>query len=122
MKQGKLFWPLVVGLVLVLAPGVPGADQRHREMGHPGAVVADIRGLHGGHRGGGGDDGADARATCHHFHLRPHHHPPLQDDLLARAYRADDREQVLVDMWQQFEKLSAFCPIPSRNKKETQHA
>ena len=38
----------------------------------------------------------------------------LQDDLLARAYRADDREQVLVDMWQQFEKLSAFCPIPRK--------
>ena len=41
----------------------------------------------------------------------------LQDDLAARAYRADDREQVLVDMWQQFEKLSAFCPIPNRDKK-----
>ena len=40
----------------------------------------------------------------------------LQDDLLARAYKADDREQVLVNMWQQFEKLSAFCPIPKQNK------
>ncbi len=38
----------------------------------------------------------------------------LQDDLLARAYKADDREQVLVDLWQRFETLSAFCPIPSK--------
>ena len=42
----------------------------------------------------------------------------LQDDLSARAYRADDREQVLVDMWQQFEKLSAFCPIPRQGKAD----
>lgn len=41
----------------------------------------------------------------------------LQDDLLARTYKADDREQVLVDLWQRFETLSAFCPIPSQDKK-----
>lgn len=41
----------------------------------------------------------------------------LQDDLLARDYKADDREQVLVDLWQRFETLSAFCPIPSQVKK-----
>ena len=41
----------------------------------------------------------------------------LQDDLLARTYKADDREQVLVDLWQRFETLSAFCPIPSHDKK-----
>ena len=41
----------------------------------------------------------------------------LQDDLLARTYKADDREQVLVDLWQHFETLSAFCPIPSHDKK-----
>ena len=41
----------------------------------------------------------------------------LQDGLLACAYKADNREQALVDMWQQFEKLSSFCPIPSRDKK-----
>ena len=40
----------------------------------------------------------------------------LQDDLLARAYKADDREQVLVDLWQRFETLSAFCPIPSKKE------
>lgn len=40
----------------------------------------------------------------------------LQDDLLARAYQADEREQVLVDLWQQFETLSAFCPIPSKKE------
>lgn len=38
----------------------------------------------------------------------------LQDDLLSRSYRADDSEQVLVDLWQRFESLSAFCPIPGR--------
>lgn len=41
----------------------------------------------------------------------------LQDDLQARDYKADDREQVLVDLWQRFETLSAFCPIPSQVKK-----
>lgn len=40
----------------------------------------------------------------------------LQDDLLARAYQADDREKVLVDMWQQFETLSAFCPIAKKKE------
>lgn len=41
----------------------------------------------------------------------------LQDDLLARDYKADDREQALVDLWQRFETLSAFCPIQSQVKK-----
>ncbi|MBQ9638841.1 MAG: hypothetical protein IJV22_04725 [Bacteroidales bacterium] len=40
----------------------------------------------------------------------------LQDDLLSRSYRADDREQVLVDLWQRFETLSAFCPIPGKKE------
>ena len=36
----------------------------------------------------------------------------LQDDLAGRPYVPDNKERVLVSLWQQFDKLSEYCPLP----------
>ncbi|MBR1792746.1 MAG: hypothetical protein IJ764_03815 [Bacteroidales bacterium] len=36
----------------------------------------------------------------------------LQDDLAGRTYRPDDKERVLVELWNQFDRIASSCPRP----------